>query len=238
MKSAENKNDLNSLIAILDGETKSLVSRNFIIYENFKREYTIFIKLLYDKLRNGEHRCLEYLYTSLGQSVLAFGTDEFTCDYREWSETLASIEEALGGSYSPNKYANPLVTFKNMYNDFFYLLGGNANSKESQEQFAELTKRCLTKIGFDQVKTTYFMGSIVFEIDNCSRIVKGMDALFEEQRKYKEEHPGTFFITDEDTIRSFVGNYLENWFSNKSDKLGDDAVLRPKVKSNNLIDKF
>lgn len=44
-------NELNSLITILDNETKSLVNNNYDIYENFKREYTLFIKLLYDRLK-------------------------------------------------------------------------------------------------------------------------------------------------------------------------------------------
>jgi len=231
MKCIEN-NNLNSLISILDSETNSLISKDFTIYENFKREYTIFIKLLYDRLRKEEKRCLDNLYTSLGQSILAFGTDEFTCEYKEWAATLASIDEALGHGYNPKNYANPLVMFKNMYNDFFYLIGGSPNNRDSLEQFAELTKRCLTRTGFDQVKSNYYMGDIIFEIDNCSRIVKGMDALFEEQRKYKEQNPGTLFITDEYTIKGFVSDYLDNWLQNHSNNMNSGTasiVLKKKV---------
>ena len=41
-------------------------------------------------------------------------------NYRKWSETLASIDEAFGRGYNQNKYANPLVTFSNMYNNLSY----------------------------------------------------------------------------------------------------------------------
>lgn len=44
-------NEINYLIIILDNETKSLVNNNYDIFENFKREYTLFIKLLYDRLK-------------------------------------------------------------------------------------------------------------------------------------------------------------------------------------------
>ena len=70
----------------------------------------------------------------------------------------------------------------------------------------------------------YFMGTIIFEIDNCSRIVKVMDALYENQRKYRDKHPGTLITTDEYTIKTFVGNYLDNWFNNNNLNNGDNPL--------------
>ena len=51
MNYIEDNNNLNDLISVLDGETKSLVNKDFDVYESFKREFTIFIKLLYDRLK-------------------------------------------------------------------------------------------------------------------------------------------------------------------------------------------
>ena len=223
-------NEINYLITILDNETKSLVNNNYDIFENFKREYTLFIKLLYDRLKEEESKCLDNLRTNLGECVLSFGTDEFTCDYKNWSLILASIDEALGRDFEPNKYANPLIVFRNMYNNFFRLINGNPNSKESLEKFSELTKKCLEKAGFDKVKTEYFMGSLIFEIDNCSRIAKGMDSLYEEQRKYREKNPGSLIITDEYTIKNYVGNYLDNWFKQNDKAFDADNNDRKKLK--------
>lgn len=221
----ENNNELNNIIAILTNETKALVNADYNVYENFKREYTIFIKLLFDRLKECEADCLESCRVYLGDSVLSFGTDEFVCEYKEFAQTLASIDEALGRDYNPGKYANPLVMFRNMYNDFFYLTGGNPNSRESLAKFAELTKRCLERIGFDQVKTNYFLGALIFEIDNCSRIAKGMNALYAEQRRYREENSGTLIVTDEYTIQTYVGEYLKNWFQNQDNNLNNNTSL-------------
>lgn len=223
MERLENNNELNNLIDILDNETKALARADFNVYEDFKREYTIFIKLLYDRLKACEADCLDSCRVYLGDSVFSFGTDEFVCEYKEFAETLASIDEALGRDYNPSKYSNPLVMFRNMYNNFFYLIGGNSNARESLDKFAELTKSCLGRIGFDQVKTNYFLGALIFEIDNCSRIAKGMEALYAEQRRYREENPGTLIVTDEYTIQTYVGNYLKNWFQNNGNNLNNDT---------------
>lgn len=223
MRRNQDKDEIRSLINILEYETKDLVKGNFSVYENFIREFTIFIKLLFERLKQSESNCLENCRTELNYSVTSFGTDEFTHEYKEWAETLASIDEAMGRNYNPNMYKNPLVTFRNMYENFYYLIGGNLNNRAHMELFAELTKRCLGRIGFDHVKTNYFMGAIIFEIDNCSRIVKGMDALYREQLRYRELHPGTLIITDEYTIKNFVGKYLENWFQNQGNNLNNDT---------------
>ncbi len=222
MESLQNVDEIKSLVAILEGETKVLANADFGVYENFKREYTIFIKLVFDKLKKAEADCLDYCRTDLGYSVTMFGTDEFAQEYKEFAETLASIDEAMGRNYNPSMYKNPLITFRNMYNDFYYLIGGKSNDRTDIEAFAELTKRCLARIGFDKVKTSFFAGALIFEIDNCSRLAKGMEALFAEQHRYREVHPGTLIVTDEYTIQTFVKNYINNWFQNQQNSLDNN----------------
>ncbi len=225
----EKLNEINTLINIVENSSNELLDTEKDLCENFKRKYIFFLKLTYDRLREEELRILSYGETDLGLYKLGFGTDEFIYDYKLYSEILASIDIARGIPLSPEKYKNPLIDFREMFYDFFKILKQPFNSEEALEIFGDLTKQCLERLGFNDVETMPYYGSMIIEVDLCTRISKLVKDLYKEQAEFKKHNPNAYFITDDYTIQNYVKPRLENWDYN------DNNINKKVLKYNEKI---
>ncbi len=221
---------IEKLFIISDEEAKEIMEIKTSSYQEFKWEFILFLKLLYDRLKRAEQEQLATATYRLGECILSFGTDEFIYEYDDFAKFLSEINRARGIKFNPDKYKNKLVQFRGMFNKFFQCLNEPVGSFEALEIFGDLVKNCLTRLGFDQVNTQLFSGHIIFKIDICSRLVKLMEQFYVEQKEYKNQHPNfqSVYVNSIDTYINYLSPRLENWNidSNQENRNNPYTIIR------------
>lgn len=222
--------EIEKLFVICDQESRELVDIKNTSYEIFKKQFILFLHLLYDKLKESEQHELLRANYSIGETVVSFGTDEFIYEYDDFAKILSGIDRARKIESNPDKYQNKLVKFRDMFNSFFKCLDQPVGSIEALKIFEELVKRCLAKLGFDHVNAQLFCGNIIFRIDVCSRLAKLMEQFYREQREYKNAHPEflSVYVNNIDTYIDYLRPKLENWdiFLDDVDKRNPSSIVK------------
>lgn len=222
--------EIERLFIVSDEETREIMDMKAALYQEFKGEFILFLKFLYDRLKSAEEKQLSRAIYKLGECALDFDTSEFVYNYDRFAKILSELDRARGIESSPDKYRNKLIQFRGMFNKFFQCLDKPMNSVEALKIFEDLVKRCLARLGFDQVNTQLFCGHIIFRIDVCSRLVKLMEQFYEEQREYKNQHPElqSVYVNSIDTYINYLRPRLENWdnYSNHENKNNSYMITR------------
>lgn len=211
----KSENIINTSLEVVNEALNNLSNDN-IIFNRFKMDYTIFLSIVYKRLLEEELIALDNNYDELGQCTLEFETSEFIYEYKELEEILKKLD----GNNSENKYLNYLFNFKNMYKNFYKLIGEEFNSVKGKEKFEELIRLSLEKLGY-KLKTTHIMDEIVFEIDICSRIVDLEKEFYSEARTFMEKEGFNSCVTSSNELYTWIKDKLLNWEinSNKNDDI-------------------